>query len=331
MKRNIALILSIAYGLGMAHAAEPIIPAMMSIAGGQFTMGNDEKPAASPAHEVTVKPFKLAKYEVTVSEFRRFVEATGYMAPEKCGQMAGKEWFDMIAGSWKSHTLTHNEFEPIVCIGAAGADAYVQWLARTTGKNYRLPTAAEWEYAARAGSRSKFFFGDDANKEAAQVCRYGNIADRSAEAAIKRDFDGLESKDHVGVAACDDLADYASVVGMFEPNAWGLHDTIGNVSEYVQDCGHKGYKGAPTDGSPWMDVAACKTRELRGGNWHWPAFGSASRTDMSVDFIGALEGLRIALDGDEPASKNAATREFEAALLKAQADERDRRASKKPL
>ncbi|MBB5204376.1 formylglycine-generating enzyme required for sulfatase activity [Inhella inkyongensis] len=311
----------------------PIEPDLMAIPAGEFVMGHPDKKSTSPAHVVTLKGFQMGKYEVTVKEFAQFVAATGYKAPQVCGQMAGKEWFDVIPGSWDRKALTSNEFEPVVCVGVAGAEAYVRWLAQVTGKPYRLPTEAEWEYAARAGSTTRFFYGDDANPEQSQACRYGNVADRRAEAAIKRDFDGLESKGHVGVVPCDDGADYASVVGMYEPNAWGLHDTLGNVQEFVQDCFFENYEGAPSDGSARVDDAlACKKRTLRGGTWHWPAFHSARRGGFPVEMIGSLEGFRLVLDSAAPVTKaSPSSLAFQSELARAQAKERERRARLSPV
>lgn len=317
---------------GPLWAAAPVIePVLVAVPAGAFVMGNDEKKTTSPARKVQVRAFQIGKYEVTVQEFARFAAATGYQGPQKCVQMASKEWFDDIPGSWQQRRLMSSEFEPVSCIGAAGADAYVQWLAKETGKKYRLPTEAEWEYAARAGTTGTHFFGEDADPSASTACRWGNVADRRAEAAIKRDFDGLESKDHVGVVPCDDGADYATVVGLYGANPWGLHDTLGNVQEYMQDCHHANYEGAPADAAAWLDgpqgSAGCAQRVLRGGNWHWPIFQSSRRAGFPTDMVGSLEGLRVVLDQPGPvAAPSAETQRFLAALGRAQAQERARRA-----
>jgi len=115
------------------------------------------------------------------------VNATSHKVPRQCIQIAGKPWFASMAGSYNENTLSRSRFEPVTCIGPKDAEAYIQWMAKETGKKYRLPTEAEWEYAHRAGSPHKYPFG---NNELL-ACRYGNIADRSSEAAIKRDYDGL--------------------------------------------------------------------------------------------------------------------------------------------
>lgn len=303
---------------------KPIEPSMVRIGAGQFLMGSDQDikfydqivKDHQPSHLVTLKAFNLGKYEVTVKEFAQFIAATHYPASEKCIQMHDKNWFDEVPGSWQKNSTLGNEFEPVTCIGWKAAQAYVQWLAKETGRHYRLASEAEWEYAARAGSSSRFYWGEDGN----QACRYANIADQAAEARIKRDYDGLESKDHVGVVPCDDQSGYASIVGMYLPNAFGLYDMIGNANEFVQDCYVDGYIGAPVDGSA-RENGECEERVLRGGAWHWAAFTASQRIYMPEDFIGAIEGFRIAetLDETNPASAHSSTSTFELELHKAQA------------
>lgn len=305
MKKQTVLFLSLS-GLAapLWAATTAIEPPMTTIPAGQFTMGSDQDLAASrrmlsdhkPAHPVRLKAFRLAKYEVTVKEFARFVAATNYKAPEKCVQMHSKRWFEDVPGGWQKHSTSSSDYQPVTCIGWDAAKAYVDWLAKETGKPYRLPSEAEWEYAARAGTTGSYAWGEDKTL----ACRHANVADRAAEAAIKRDYDGLESKNHVGVVPCDDGSGYASVVGMYEPNAFGLYDMIGNINEYVQDCYSDSYRGAPTDGSARLD-GECKERVLRGGPWHWSAWQPVRRGAMEASYIGSLEGFRVAVSVDDPA------------------------------
>ncbi|NHZ34542.1 formylglycine-generating enzyme family protein [Massilia rubra] len=310
--------------LANAAMAAPIEPQMVTIKAGEFVMGSARAANTQPAHSVTLKAFRIGKYEVSAAEFQRFVEATGYKAPRMCLQMASKRWFTSVPNEFVDAATLQSlsKFEPATCIGWNGAQAYVAWLAKETGKPYRLPSEAEWEYASRAGGTARYFFG---NEETA-ACRYANLADRSAEAAIRRDFDGLESREHVGVMPCDDKSGYASIVGMYEANAFGLHDTLGNIAEYVQDCEHESYAGAPADGSAWVD-ATCKARVVRGGSWHWRGFHASHRGAMPVDFIGALEGFRVAQDIGAAASADAAPSSFDLELAEAQKSERARRAA----
>ncbi len=327
MSNQILLSACLAMSAASSMAADkvlPIEPPMVTIKAGEFMMGSVRTSYSQPVHAVAVKSFRMGKYEVTAAEFQRFVEATNYKYPRMCIQLAGSRWMANVPGEFSAGTTlqTVSKFEPATCIGWKGADAYVTWLAKETGKKYRLPTEAEWEYAHRAGSTHRYFFGN----EETQACRYANLADRSAEAAVRRDFNGMESKDHVGVIPCDDKSGYASIVGMYEANAFGLHDTLGNISEYVQDCGSDNYTGAPKDGSAWVS-GECKDRGLRGGSWHWRGFHGAARSAMAPDFIGSLEGFRIAEDlGTAPAAA-AKPSAFELELAQAQAAERARRSA----
>lgn len=281
-------------------AAQPIEPVMIDIPGGQLTIhpappknSTDAhtvtNPQTQPARKITISPFRMGKYEVTVKEFGQFIAATNYPTPTSCQQMDSKAWFAKRPSSWKGHKHTSSEFEPVACIGWNAMQAYVEWLSKETGKQYRLPSDAEWEYAARAGTTTTYFWGDDP----AQACAYANVADQAAEAAIKRDYDGLESKDHVGVVPCNDKTGYASVVGIYQPNALGLHDMIGNINEFTQDCETENYPGTATDGTARLE-GDCSKRIIRGGSWHWAPFATNRRGAWKVDFVGALEGFRIA-------------------------------------
>ncbi len=308
-----------------ADKVMPIEPPMVDIKGGEFMMGGTDKPNSQPLHAVTIKPFRMGKYEVTIEEFRRFMQASGYTAPVMCQQMATKNWFVDVPGEYPfaSSIISISKFEPATCVGWPGANAYVAWLAKETGKQYRLPTEAEWEYAHRAGSTTKYFWGDDE----ALGCRYANLGDRSAEVAMRRDY-GLETKGHVGVVGCDDKAGYASIVGMYQPNAFGLYDTLGNLGEYLQDCWSEDYKGASKDGSA-MRGGDCTKHALRGGTWHWGGFGASARFGIPDTWIGSLEGFRVAqsIDSDSAPPAKAAPSTFEVALAQAQQAERARRST----
>ena len=224
-----------------------IVPPLVKIPAGKFIMGSNAgggyKVSHSPAHEVKVNSFQLSQYEVTVKEFRKFVEATQHKTKTECWRRkVGTRDIEMAAGSWDSPKNAPSDFHPVMCIAADDALAYIAWLSKKTGKKYRLPTEAEWEYAARAGSKANYFFGNNEK----ELCQYANVLDKSGKRAFERDI-GL---DWAGVD-CDDQAEYTSVVGMYKPNAFGLFDMIGNLGEFVEDCEHLNYAGAPTDGSAW--------------------------------------------------------------------------------
>ena len=201
---------------------------MVELRGGNFLMGSESGSADErPVHRVAIKPFAIGKYEVLGFQYRAFETATGRSGAEYWGDNAAVgnvSWYD--------------------------AQAYIDWLNNRTGLNYRLPTEAEWEYAARAGSMTKYHFGDDEHL----LFRYANYDD-SHNGPIK--------------------------AGSFRPNAWGIYDMLGNVWEWVEDCWHEDYSGAPSDGRAW--VSGCDETDsavVRGGSWGNSAGGlrSANRT-----------------------------------------------------
>lgn len=321
-------------------AAEPVIePSMVIIKAGQFMMGSRTPtpaqrgaPSDGPMHQVDIKAFELSKYELTVKQFRQFVEATGYV-PVGLGETKDGCWkyvkpvdggapIAVRPGRWNTPEHAPSDYHPVMCVSWDDAQAYVRWLSGITGTPYRLPSEAEWEYAARAGSAAASPAVDDGG-----MCRYANIFDQSGQAAFARDL-GWDRE----ATQCDDMAETTSVVGMYEANAFGLHDMLGNVAEYVEDCEHSDYVGAPADGSPW--TRDCDTRmgdgrirrgEAYGGRAELQTFsrrGHAGRTNHSS--LG--EGIRIARDITGNAEGAARPSPFELELAKAQAIERERRA-----
>lgn len=272
--------MSLLLSIGVVAEQEYIVPPMVSIPGGTFTMGNDDaggfKVFHSPAHEVTVKTFQLARYEVTVKEFRKFIEDTKHKTKNQCWRRkAGTDQIEMVDGSWDLPAYAPTDYHPVMCVGLDDAKAYAAWLSKKTGNQYRLPSEAEWEYAARAGSGGDYFFGNDEKK----LCEFANVFDRAGATAFKRDL----RIDWPGVD-CNDHAEYTAVVGSYKPNAFGLYDMIGNVGELVEDCQHLYYHDAPVDGSAW--ITECDNQEFlfglistsmfihRGGNYGIGGAGS---------------------------------------------------------
>ncbi|MBU0655169.1 MAG: SUMF1/EgtB/PvdO family nonheme iron enzyme [Gammaproteobacteria bacterium] len=241
-------------------------PEMVIVPGGTFTMGcdgarddveggcqNDEK----PAHQVTLDAFKLAQTEVTVAQFRQFVEKTGYKTTAEtegsCWSLDEKNsWSDVKGNSWRQLGYQQTDNDPVACVSWNDANAYIDWLKKETGKPYRLPTEAEWEYAARGGKGGAYPWG----QQGSAGCGYANMADQTAK----------EKFPNWLIADCNDGYIYTAPVGKFQPNGYGLYDMHGNVWEWVQDRWHDDYKGAPVDGGFWEsgDSAA---RVLRGGSW----------------------------------------------------------------
>ena len=298
-----------------------IEPIMATIPAGTFEMGSTARENSQPLHQVKVSEFSMGKYEVTVNEFRQFVEATNFEVPQECRhEMNG--WFRMASkGNWETNALNTSEFQPVVCINWQAANAYTQWLAKETGKPYRLPTEAEWEYAARAGTKTDYFFGDDT--EQTKVCEYANTADLTGENILQRDSNTSYYNWSNGMANCVDHSGYASIVGMYKANQFGLHDVVSNVLEMLADCRSEDYSNTPTDGSAYIDET-CERRVTRGGSWHWSHSPLAQRGSIPEDFSGGVDGFRLALDGKAP-QLSSASQSFLAKLTFAQQQEQKQR------
>lgn len=330
--------------LWAATNAGAIEPAMIIIPAGEFLMGEDQPltPGNSgigehPKHKVTIKRFALAQHEVTVKQFAEFIKATGYKTNDICWKQENNDWgIALHAGSWDTPAYAPSSFHPVMCVSWDAAQAYLQWLSQQTGKKYRLPSESEWEYAARAGSTSAYYSGEHTG----DLCSYGNIMDRIGKLAMARDFNIKRT-----TPDCSDMAEYTSVVGMYQANTFGLYDMIGNVSEMVEDCQHPNYIGAPADGSAWtssceilMGMGSMKI--ARGGSYNSDEvrFRSAARSHTGQTNQSSLgEGFRIAMDIDESAAgacnkpamdcrASAASNKLLTSLAKAQKTERSRRA-----
>lgn len=335
-------LLGIAVTLPLAAQASKVIePVMVAIPAGHFMMGNPNalpaqrgSPSDGPAHLVNIKAFKMSKYELTVGEFRQFVQATsnsssGAGVMEGCWKWAnpgaGGAPVAVAPGRWDTPAYAPSEHHPVMCVSWDDAQAYAKWLSLTTGKKYRLPSEAEWEYAARAGGSDSYPSGNDLNG----ICRVANIMDKSTRSALMRDL-GWNRKE----AQCDDHAEYTTVVGMYKPNSFGLHDMAGNVSEYMDDCEHPSYDGAPVDGSAWTTNCS---KEMGGGmivrrgsaygdrdeNLRWTNRGHAGKTNRSS--LG--DGIRLVQQIDAKADMRNNPNPFESRLANAQKAEHARRAA----
>ncbi len=321
--KTLAAITAFMFTTGQLWAsAEVIEPPMVSIPAGEFMMGGDAT-STSPIHKVKINAFKVGKYEVTVKEFAQFIEATGYKTPTECRHQPTKNWhkpWPITTGSWDENDLSANDFHPVVCIGVGPANAYAAWLSEMTGKKYRLLSEAEWEYTARAGTDTLFNFGND--PELTEICQYENIADLSAERGAQKrygaTYHGIMTKMMGGIARCDDNSAFTNKVGMYKPNSFGVYDMIGNVTEFVQDCSNPNYQGAPTTGAAWL-TGNCQKQMVRGSSWHWLGGSTRDRGAPAAEWIGALEGFRLALDisNETKVIKSKATESFENELLKA--------------
>ena len=294
---------------------------MQTIPAGSFAMGSEDREYSQPIHQVNIAEFSMGKYEVTVKEFRQFVEATNYSVPQECRHELNVWFLRASPGNWQANALNTSEFQPVVCINWQAANAYAEWLAKETGKPYRLPTEAEWEYAARAGTTSRYYFGEDTNNT--KVCEYENVGDLSGENILQRNNNTSYFNWSGDIASCADHAGYASIVGMYKPNPFGLHDMLSNVLEMLQDCYVGDYKDAPNDGSARISES-CENRVTRGGSWHWSHYPLVRRGNIPEDFSGGVDGFRLAMDGATN-NQTKATKTFAKALLLAQQQEQKRR------
>ena len=236
-------------------------PALVVIPPGEFVMGSDAGPPSErPARRVALtEPFAVSVYEVRVDEYRHFAAASGRALDPRLEPAEG-------------HL-------PVTLVSFADAEAYADWLTEQTGHRYRLPSEAEWEYLARAGSTGEYFFGDDP----AQLCGYGNVAD----ASMPRRGVGFD------VVDCNDGFPQLAPVGSFKPNAFGVHDVYGNVAEWVLDCGMPGYAGAADDGSPTLQGSNCPTHGVRGGSWDGSAADARSAKRGVAASAGGARGIRL--------------------------------------
>ena len=235
-------------------------PEMVVIPAGRFEMGCDTEDCdddEKPVHEVQIRDdFALGRYEVTVGEFRRFAEAKGYRSDAE--QDAGRGCWEVLMGresgwtpgrSWRNLEYAAEDREPVTCVSWNDAQAYAAWLGERTGAGYRLPSEAEWEYAAGPGTGTKYQFENDRET----LCRFSNLAEPTK----------LLPNTLLG---CVYGVPYPAAVGSYRPNAFGLYDMHGNVWEWAEDCWNRSYAGAPTDGSAWLS-GDCGQRVVRGGLW----------------------------------------------------------------
>ena len=221
-------------------------PEMVSLPGGSFAMGSNDDITERPIRQVAIKPFAIGKFPVTVREWNECAAA------KACGFTA----------------TTGGDDAPITDVSWNDAKQYAAWLAQATGKAYRLPSEAEWEYAARGGTQTKYWWGDQFQP---------------------------------GMVNCKNCADVAGAqqpikVGSLKPNPFGLYDFGGGVDQWVEDCWHKNYQGAPSDGSPWLD-GDCNSRVIRSGSWRNDARSArpASRDRYDAVVRYPTHSFRIAL------------------------------------
>lgn len=254
MKRE----LTIAALLGLAacvSAPTYPMPDMIDISAGTFLMGasaDADAQQGKPQHEVTLTAFQLSETPVTFVQYDAFARATGRPLPQDDGLGRGRM--------------------PVINIDRADALAYIGWLNTQSAEGgYRLPSEAEWEYAARAGTTTGFYWGDDPDPRMANT------------------------RDNTG----PDRFELTSPVGYFPPNQWGLYDMAGNVWEMTADCLHPTYTGAPADGAAWEEPG-CTRHVVRGGDYSSSRRGQrpSARAAAGDSFRSTSLGFRVARDPD---------------------------------
>jgi formylglycine-generating enzyme required for sulfatase activity/class 3 adenylate cyclase len=248
------------HGAPLPQSASPVAPAtspkmelassvrepeMSALRGGSFAMGGNEDISEKPVHQVTIKPFAIGKFPVSV-----------------------REWNECAAAKACGFVATGKDDAPITNVSWSDAKQYVAWLAEATRKAYRLPTEAEWEYAARGGTQTKYWWGDQFQS---------------------------------GMANCKNCTDIAATeqptkVGSSKPNPFGLYDMGGGVDQWVEDCWHKNYQGAAADGSAWVE-SECASHVIRSGSWKNDARYArpSNRDSYDTNVRYPTHGFRVAL------------------------------------
>ena len=243
----------------------------------RFKMGSERGDSdEKPVHDVTLSPFEIGKYEVTVREFKRFVDASGYETEAEkedgCYGWTGKNWDKRKEFTWRNLGFEQQDDHPVACVSWNDAQVYIEWLNEKLNMDYRLPTEAEWEYAARGGTQTEYWWGDEASHEYAN---YGtdDCCNPLAEGKDKWEFTGP--------------------VGSFPANLFGLYDTAGNVWEWVEDW----YGNYPEEAqtNP-IGPGQGSNRVFRGGAWNsTPRFvRSANRDRRDPGYRVIILGFRLA-------------------------------------
>ena len=261
----------------------PSCPAMVALPTGRFKQGANEGENLSafdkPRHWVAIShPVAMSMNPVTRDEYAAFVAATGRDAPG-CDIYDGA-WKHDPNGSWKNPGFAQTGTHPVTCVSWNDAQAYASWLSSKAGHKYRLPSASEWEYAARAGTETALPWGT----AVADTCANANVADQSAA----QQFPGWT------VFGCSDGWVYTAPTGSFKANKFSLNDMLGNVFQWTQDCWKADYVGAPIDGSA-RDDGNCAQRELRGGSWFSnPGYIRTNyRNHFATDYRTSSVGIRL--------------------------------------
>ena len=282
----------------------PECPRMVMIPGGRFTMGSPrtqgEPPRRKyegPQSDVRIASFAIGETEVTRRQYAAFVADTHRAADGGCFTYGFSSLTDDSVSdsqaSWRNPGFEQTDDHPVMCISWQDASDYATWLTRKTGQTYRLPSEAEWEYAARAGTTSTFFWGEDEER----ACTYANGGDPSVLRrlpALREVMDRIvrDGDPTARYVECNDGNAFTAAVGRYEPNAFGLYDMIGNAWEFVADCWSP---SLPTSELA-LSAPSCDRYRVRGGSWNdYPEeLRSARRSAVQRDKRRNDDGFRVA-------------------------------------
>lgn len=259
----------------------PDCPDMVALPGGRLSMGTDAGNEA-PRTEVAIQPFALARTEITRGAFARFVADTGREPKQSCWIWA-LVWLPDGARNWRKPGIPQTDAHPVVCVSWSDARAYADWISAKSGKRYRLPSEAEWEYAA--GGAGPLPWGRDE----ARACEWDNLHDAA----------GFRAYGNFAVARfdCDDGAGGTAPSGSYRANRLGLQDMLGNAWEWTADCWNGGHRGRPSSGAA-RQGGDCGNRVFKGGNYtnDKSSFRPAYRHPGLRDEGNIYAGFRLARD-----------------------------------
>lgn len=278
---------------------------MVKVLRGEFTMGSSESELGrnsdeGPQHWVRIGAFEISDVPVTRGQFAEFARGTGFESPEPCQvprlSLSGVVWDERKELTWMRPGFEQTDSHPVVCVSWDDAVKFVEWLNLTdaTGrKGWRLPTEAEYEFAARSGTTSARYWADSD----APPCRHANVADERARSEAEKTLNALTLaalKARRWFVECDDGYAYTSPVRSFPPNAYGLYDTLGNVWQWVADCyGKRSYLGLEAEDA---QTQSCRARAARGGSFadQYGAARSARRGNDQPSGRSINMGFRVA-------------------------------------
>lgn len=245
-------------------------PEMVRIPAGEFELGND---SFGRAKVQIGSDFAMSRHEVTVADFRAFVETSGYEGADHGCEVYENKWEYYDQFNWQAPGFPQQDSHPVVCVSWNDAQAYVAWLSVQTGEGYRLPTEAEWEYALATGTEL-----DE------EVCSIGNIGDFWLKSRFPRE----EAFD------CADGSYFTATAGSWPPNDYGLFDMVGNVREWTLDCWNRSHRGRPGGQAAWLS-GNCGQRVIKGSSWLTgkPGISPAHRLGEAVDAAYNAVGFRV--------------------------------------